>query len=338
MNKDFTEIDGSFGEGGGQILRTALSLSCITGKPIKIFNIRKNRKKPGLMAQHLTSVKVMKTLFNADTEGDSLGSEELTFKPKEFVERDFYFDIGTAGSTSLVFQTILPVLVYFNSKIKVTLKGGTHVPMSPIFDYLKEVFSPHLEKIGIFVEFEIESYGFYPKGGGVVSMILKRVKKNKRDFDSTKRGKLMGISGKSCVANLPLTIAIRQKEALIKSLGNINCPIEMEILNVPSIGKGTYIFAKAMYENTVAGFSSLGEIGKKAELVGQEAGKALLDYHSSDGFFDEHISDQILIYLALFTRSSKIGLSKITKHFETNWWVIEKFLVPSDIIVYKDNS
>lgn len=331
MNANFIEIDGSYGEGGGQILRTALSLSCITRTPVKITNIRKNRKKPGLMPQHLTCVKIMKMLFDGETKGDELYSENLYFKPNEFNERDFFYDIGTAGSTSLVLQTILPCLVYYKSFIKITLKGGTHVPMSPTFEFLNEVFKWHLEKIGIFVDFNINHYGFYPKGGGEVSMKIRKIEKDGKKYKFTDRGKLLEISGKSCVSNLPLTIAGRQRASLLKTIGNIDCPIEIELMEIPSIGKGTFIFTKSVYENTVAGFSSLGAIGKPAEVVGEEAGKDFLAYENKSGFYDKHLADQILIYHALFTKNVQITISERTEHFNTNLWVIKKFVDISHI-------
>lgn len=333
MNKSFLEIDGSYGEGGGQILRTALSLSCITGIPVNIINIRKNRKKPGLMPQHLTCVKIMKMLFNAETKGDELNSQSLYFKPNEFMEKDFFYDIGTAGSTSLVLQTILPCLVYYKSNINVTLKGGTHVPMSPIFDYLNEVFKWHLEKLGIFVDFLILDYGFYPKGGGEVRMQIKRIVEGDSTYQFTDRGKLLKISSRSCVSNLPLTIAERQKDSFLRTIGDYKGLTKIELSKVTSIGKGTYIFAKAVYENSLSGFSSLGAIGKPAEVVGEEAGRAFLEYEKQKGFYDEYMADQILIYLALFTKGSKITIPKETEHFKTNLWVIKKFIDVSQLKV-----
>jgi RNA 3'-terminal phosphate cyclase (ATP) len=182
------EIDGSYREGGGQILRTSLSLSCLFRKPFRICNIRKGRKKPGLMPQHLTAVRAAQLISNADVIGDVTGSTELSFSPSEVKNGDFSFDIGTAGSTSLVLQTLIPPVVFSNishdpflstllkrgkvglpkEKITFTLKGGTHVPFSPSFHYLDGVFAPFLTMIGIRIELSIESHGFYPKGGGKV--------------------------------------------------------------------------------------------------------------------------------------------------------------------------
>lgn len=140
------EIDGSFGEGGGQILRTALSLSCLFNMPFRIFNIRKGRKNPGLMPQHLTCVRVSQLLSDAKVIGDFKGSTELIFSPKGVRGGDFFFDIGTAGSTLLVLQTIIPTMIFLKRKTTVTLKGGTHIPFSPCYHYISEVFAPMLKK------------------------------------------------------------------------------------------------------------------------------------------------------------------------------------------------
>src|SRR4030066_1037453 len=162
------EIDGSFGEGGGQVLRTSLSLSCLLNKPFRIFNIRKKRKKPGLMPQHLMGIRSLKLISNARVTGDSQGSIELLFEPGEVKAGDYFFDIGTAGSTSLLLQAIILPLIFANNTSSLTLKGGTHVPFSPPFHYISGVFIPILNKLGIEVGAKIESYGFYPKGGGKV--------------------------------------------------------------------------------------------------------------------------------------------------------------------------
>src|SRR4030066_2302581 len=162
------EIDGSFGEGGGQILRTSLSLSCLLKRHLRIFNIRRRRKKPGLMPQHLMGIRSLKLISNARVSGDSQGSIELLFEPGEVKAGDYFFDIGTAGSTSLLLQAILPPLIFAEHKSSLTLKGGTHVPFSPPFHYISKVFIPIMNKLGIKVKAAIESYGFYPKGGGKV--------------------------------------------------------------------------------------------------------------------------------------------------------------------------
>jgi len=322
------EIDGSYGEGGGQILRTALSLSCLFNRPFRIFNIRKGRKKPGLMPQHLTAVRAAQLLSGAEVTGDNTGSTELIFSPKQIKGGDFFFDIGTAGSTSLVLQTLIPSLIFLKEKTTLTLKGGTHVPFSPSFDYLERVFVTFLKKIGINVTLSIDSYGFYPKGGGKVKAEVLPSEEIK-SADILTRGNLLRLEGKSGVGNLPISIAERQKrgmlEAITKELKDIKCPIEIELLEVLTAGQGTFIFLSSESENIIAGFTSIGERGKRAEIVGEEAAKEFIGYYSTDAALDPHLADQIVLYLSLTQNSSVFTTSRITSHLLTNLWVIGLF-------------
>ncbi len=339
------EIDGSYGEGGGQILRTALSLSCLFKKPFRIFNIRKGRKNPGLMPQHLTAVRAAQLLSNAEVKGDYKGSTELIFLPNEVKAGEFFFDIGTAGSTSLVLQTLIPSLAFsinalfsrssqreyreFESpKSTITLKGGTHVPFSPPFDYLQEIFSFFLEKIGIKLRLHIESYGFYPKGGGKIKAEIYPAKEI-RPLKVISRGELIKMEGYSVVGNLPISIAERQKNAFLeflnKEIKQFKIPVDIKLLSVNTQGQGTYIFIKAESENTRAGFTALGEKGKKAETVGEEIAKELHKYYITDAALDPYITDQIILYLSLSQQESTFTTSCITQHLITNLWTIKLF-------------
>jgi len=317
------EIDGSFGEGGGQILRTALSLSCITGFSLKLFGIRKGRKKPGLMPQHQTCVNAVSEICNAEVFGNEIGSTELTFVPQKIKSGNYFFDIKTAGSSSLVIQTLLPALIFTDGISRVTIKGGTHVPFSPSYNYISEVFIPLLNKIGIKIETSINKYGFYPKGGGEVIFKIFPCEKIKR-LNVVKRGELLSITGCSAVSNLPLHIAERQKNSVMQNLYPLSANID--ILEVTSLGQGTFVFLKSEYENTLAGFSSLGRRGKRAEDVGQEAASFFKDFHKTSACLDPHLADQIVIYLSLAQKDSTFTTSRITQHLLTNLWVIEKFL------------
>lgn len=319
------EIDGSFGEGGGQILRTALSLSCLFNKPFRILNIRKGRKNPGLMPQHLTCVKAAQLLSDAHVEGDYIGSTDLVFCPSKIRGGDFFFDIGTAGSTSLVLQTLIPSLIFLNDKSRLTLKGGTHVPFSPCFHYISEVFGPTLEKIGIKINLFIESYGFYPKGGGKVLVEVLPVDKIGPLYIDY-RGKILRLKGYSGTANLPLSIAERQIKGALERLSSINgLDIQIKIMDVKSIGEGTFLFIKSESENSIAGFTSLGQKGKKAEDVGYEAAKGFIDYFFSGAALDNHLPDQIVLYLALSSGESFFSTSCITNHLITNLFTIRLF-------------
>jgi len=319
------EIDGSFGEGGGQILRTSLSLSCLLNKPFHLFNIRKGRKKPGLMPQHLMGIRSMKLISNAKVEGDYKGSTELLFEPSEAKAGDYLFDIGTAGSTSLLFQAILPALIFLKNRSSLSLKGGTHVPFSPPFHYITKVFIPVLNKLGVGARATIESYGFYPKGGGKVNVEI-TPSEGIRGMNFLERGEIKKVTGISGVGNLPISIAERQRDAALKVLASQGLDAKIETLSVPTPGQGTFIFLEVLTDNCIAGFSSLGERGKKAELVGEEAAKNLLDYYSTSACLDHHLSDQIVLYLAIAQGESLLTTSEISNHLLTNLWAIDKFL------------
>ncbi|MEO0115956.1 MAG: RNA 3'-terminal phosphate cyclase [candidate division WOR-3 bacterium] len=224
------KIDGSFGEGGGQILRTALALSSVLAKPFLIFNIRKGRKKPGLLAQHLTGVRAVAKITEAEKEGDEFGSEKLLFHPKKILPGKYEFDVaeerGSAGSVTLVAQSVLPILFFAERESEVSLKGGTHVPFSPIFDYLKEILLPTIKRLGYEAEGEIKKYGFYPVGGGEITLKIRPLSFSSfANISNSKRGDLSFLKVISRVANLPLTIAERQAKRVKEKLGgnfNIN--------------------------------------------------------------------------------------------------------------------
>jgi RNA 3'-terminal phosphate cyclase (ATP) len=317
------EIDGSRGEGGGQVLRTALSLGCLLKKPFRIYNIRRGRPKPGLMPQHITSVRAAASISGASVSGDVRGSSDLVFEPRDVRPGDYFFDIGTAGSTSLVAQTLLLPLLFCDGPSSLTVKGGTHVPFSPTFHYLSEVFLPILRRLGIEVSSSINSYGFYPKGGGEVSFRIRPCRRlNGCEF--TERGDLVGIRGLSAVANLPLSIAQRQRDASLKGLEGVEADIRTE--DVESIGPGTFVFLRADYGGAICGFSSLGARGKRAEAVGAEAAGEFMEHDRSGACLDAHMADQIAPYLALAEGVSSFTTPRITPHLMTNLHVIENFI------------
>jgi RNA 3'-terminal phosphate cyclase (ATP) len=328
-NKNTLEIDGSYGEGGGQILRTALALSCVFGRPVEIINIRRARKKPGLQPQHLTAVKAAATISRAHVQGAELSSTVLRFAPGAIAGGDFLFDVsekkGSAGSTSLVLQTALLPLCFAEHPSTVTVIGGTHVPWSPSFHYLQEVFLPMLSRIGVSADLGIEQWGWYPIGGGKVNARISA----KTDFKPvaiSDRGKLVRVTGISAISNLSRDIGVRQRDRAIKALSQHNIGADMEIIIAPSPGKGTFVFILAEFENITAGFDALGAIGKRAEEVADEACRALFEYMDTNGALDPHLTDQIIPYAALGVGPSEFTTSCITKHLLTNIWVVKQFM------------
>ena len=338
------EIDGSFGEGGGQILRTALAMSYRLKKPFRIFNIRASRKKPGLMHQHTTCVTAAQLISDAEVKGNFIGSSELVFIPGKVKGCHVTFDIGTAGSTSLVLQTIILPLCFADSESDITVRGGTHVPWSPPFHYLKDVFLPLLKISGITVSIDIERWGFYPKGGGIIKALVKPIK-SMSALRLEKRGGIKSLKGLSAVGNLPLSIAERQKTSAREFLKSHNIKADIEVLSIPSIGQGTFFFLLAEFgkpsaavEASRAGFSSLGQRGKRAEDVGKEASVEFVRFLQSNAPVEKRLADQIVLYLALAHEKSSFATDEITKHLLTNMWVIKKFLPVQTAISGKEGE
>lgn len=336
----YLQIDGNYGEGGGQILRTTLSLSSLLGKPVEIINIRKGRKIPGLQPQHLTSVNACKNISEAEVEGNKLQSLTLKFSPNKIKGGDFTFNVAeekrSAGSTSLVLQALFLPLSLADQSSHIALLGGTHVPWSPPFDYLKEIFLPMVRKIGCQMELEITKWGWYPKGGGEIHCMIHPAKKL-TSLNLTERGKFLNLIGISAVSNLPISIAERQKTQALKILKGKNFSPEIKIVEAPSIGQGTFFFLMAEFENSKAGFGALGEIGKRAEKVAEEACQEFFQFMETNAAIDPHLSDQLIPYLALADGQSSFTVSRISKHLLTNIWVVKQFL-PTKIMVEGDEG
>ncbi|MFQ5964792.1 MAG: RNA 3'-terminal phosphate cyclase [Candidatus Scalinduaceae bacterium] len=317
-------IDGSFGEGGGQILRTALTLSAIEKKPFEMFNIRVGRKKPGLGYQHLQCVQAMSQICDAEISGDRVGSLSLKFYPGEIMSGDYCIEIGTAGSVALVLQTIFLPLSLAKGTSSVTIRGGTHVPFSPCYHYLKEQWLFYLKKIGFDSRLEMVRAGFYPKGGGEIKISIKHVKEV-YPLVLMERGRLLRARGISAVGNLDLDIAERQKEQAMKRMSEANISPEIKVITMPAFAKGTMLLLMCEYEKTQCCYFSLGAIGKRAEKVADEACEGLEYFLETKGTIDEHLADQIILPLSLTTDTSRFTTPKITQHLLTNAEVISLF-------------
>ncbi|ABU81714.1 RNA 3'-terminal phosphate cyclase [Ignicoccus hospitalis] len=325
------EIDGSFGEGGGQILRTSVALSAVTLKPVRIFNIRAKRKNPGLRRQHMVAVKALAEMTDAEVRGLELGSTEIVFIPKTLKAGTFRFDIGTAGSVSLVLQAVTPAALFAPGEVRVQLRGGTDVPMSPPVDYLRFVFYPLLERFGAKTELVLKRRGHYPKGGGEVEFASRPVD-SLTQWGEVERGEVLKVRGLSHCVKLPKHVAERQAKAaeeVLKKSGLKNVDIDLEWYppeRDPHLGPGSGIVLWAITERSLLGADSLGARGKRAERVGEEAARKLLEDLSTGKALDRHMSDMIVPYVSLACGRTEVGGAALTMHAWTHVHVVKKFL------------
>jgi len=319
------EIDGSIGY--GQVVRTAVALSALTLKPIRIFNIRKGRPKPGLAAQHLMGVKVAAEFCDADVSGLSIGSTEIEFAPKKNnVPLNKKIDIGTAGSIGLLLQTLAPICIFAGKDVTLDITGGTSGLGSPNVEFLQHVTFPVLSKLDVpLPEIEIIKQGFYPRGGGRVKITFHPTKKLKA-VELVKRGDVKSIRGISIAGSLPPHVSERQAKAAEEYLRQKGFDANVERQTVQTFSSGTSITLWAECKNSILGTDALGERGKPAERVGEEAAKGLVASIESNAALDKYMADQILSFIALAEGTSKITVEKITEHCRTNMRVIEKLL------------
>lgn len=324
------KLDGSIGEGGGQILRTALTLSTLTSQPFEMDNIRSGRSKPGLRAQHLKCVDAAAAISKADVTGASLGSMSLSFSPREIRTGRYKFDIGTAGSTSLVLQTIFLPLSTATSASTVIISGGTHAPWAPCTHFLQLQWLRHLQKAGFDANISLDLAGFYPQGGGRITSTIRPMKQIK-PLILNQRGELRSIHGISAISNLDIRIADRQKRQALRRLQSHCSDIRIRTEQLPSKYKGTLIILCAEFEPDPPGeryhcsYYGLGKLGKPAEMVADDAIDAILKFIETNATVDQFLADQLLLPLSLASGPSEFITPEVTGHLLTNAEIIRTF-------------
>jgi RNA 3'-terminal phosphate cyclase (ATP) len=344
---DFIEIDGSQGEGGGQILRTSLTLGAITGQPVRIEKIRAGREKPGLKRQHLTCVKAVAEICGANVSAVEVGSGELEFVPGAIKGGDYRFDVGTAGSVTLVAQTVIPVLLKADVPSTVTITGGTHVPFAPIWEFFVETYLPELRRMGARIEAELETCGFYPAAGGVVKLKVWPLAEDSApdvyeltDLGAYRGGKVVGVVS-------AISDSIAEAEVGIVGAQLRTLSLVPETRNVESFGPGNYCYVQLNYECGSVVFSSVGSYAKSRKAVAHEVITAVREFVKSGKACEEHLADQLLVPLEMIVGGEYVhvgtglcgilyggeawspnwtlDVQKETKHYMTNRDVIEKF-------------
>jgi RNA 3'-terminal phosphate cyclase (ATP) len=332
-------IDGTHGEGGGQILRTALALSAITSRTLHIVNVRAKRPKPGLLPQHLSAARAAASITGAMLQGDQLGSGELVFAPRHPAKPGYYlFDVaeiagrGSAGSSILILQTILLPLALVQGRSELVVRGGTHLEWAPAYDDFANVYLRALRLMGLEAEAELASWGWYPAGGGEVRCLVPGAPVPApirqgwpRPINLLDRGSLRRISGRAVAANLHINIAERMGNRARGALGDLAVPIEIEALTIRAACPGAGIFLLAEYEGMAASFSAYGRRGKPSEAVADEAIASLREHHASGASFELHLADQMLVPFAIAAGPSHFTTARPTAHLTTNAWTIEQF-------------
>lgn len=324
------EIPGDYGEGGGQIIRTAVALSAVTGKPCRIENIRAKRAKPGLQTQHLEAVKALAKLCGADIKGVHLGSTKLEFHPGKIKAGNISISIPTAGSIGMVLQGLMVAAIHAEKAVDISISGGaTNGKWAMPLNYAKHVLLPLLAKMGYRAEIEIERYGYYPIGGSKVSVVIYPCEL--LPINLLERGEIVSVNGISHAAAelTKANVTERQqktaRDILFKEL-KITADVNAQYNDTACLGSAVELWA--VCENTILGSDGLGERGKRAEDVGKEAAEKLVQQLRSNVAVDEYAEDQLVPYMALAAEKgeSAIRVPKLTQHTQTNIWVVKQFL------------
>jgi RNA 3'-terminal phosphate cyclase (ATP) len=315
-------VDGSRGEGGGQILRTSLALSLITGQPFRMENIRAGRSRPGLLRQHLTGVKAAAEIGGAAIEGAELGSKALTFRPTTIRGGDYHFAIGSAGSATLVLQTVLPALLRADGPSTLKLEGGTHNPSSPPFDFLERTFLPVLRRMGAQVTVKLDRPGFYPAGGGVFSVAV--TPSTLAPIELMARGHLERVHVEARVAGIPRHVATRQVEVLAALLDlSADCSTITELPR--HVGPGNVVLATLQSEHLTEVVTGFGEKGVPAEDIARGVAEEALSYRNSGAPVGSHLADQLLLPMVL-SGGGRFRTVAPTEHTRTQVETIRLFM------------
>jgi len=322
MNR-MIQIDGSQGEGGGQILRSSLALSAATGQPFRVTAIRAGRAKPGLMRQHLTSIAAVQALCSAEVVGAHAGSQELEFRPGPVRGGEFTFSIGTAGATGLVLQAILPPLLTAPEPSRITIGGGTHAKGAPPFDFVEKSLLPLLNRMGPTITARLETHGFYPAGGGRIVVDVSPVAKL-APLEIHERGESLSRRATILHSQLGFGIADRELAILRAKLGWEVGPQDVRQPR-PSFGPGNAIVLEAAFAGITEVFSSFGEMGRSAEAVAEEAAGQVHAYLSSRAPVGPYLADQLMVPMALAGGGS-FTATGLTPHAMTNTEIIRAFL------------
>lgn len=316
-------VDGSQGEGGGQVLRSSLALSLVTGLPFRIEKIRAGRPKPGLMRQHLTAVNAAVEIGRAQVEGAHIGSQALVFAPRSVKAGSYHFAVGTAGSCTLVLQSVLPALLTADSPSELLLEGGTHNPHAPPFDFLELAFLPLIRKMGPNVSATLQRPGFFPAGGGKITVSVEPVARLQR-LDLPERGTILDRSARAVVARLPRSIAERELKVVRDRLNWEERSFSVEEA-VSSMGPGNVLCLEIVSEHITEVFTGFGELGVSAEKVAGDTVKAVEEYLAANVPVGRYLADQLLLPMALAGGGSFRTLTP-TRHMSTNADVIRQFL------------
>jgi RNA 3'-phosphate cyclase len=317
------DIDGSEGEGGGQILRTATALSVLTGKAVHVHDIRANRPKPGLAAQHLCAVRGVAMLCEAQVEGLEVGSTQITFAPGKVRPGKYQLDVGTAGSVTLVLQACMLASARCHEEMRLEIVGGTNVRWSPPIDFYQRLFFPKLASLGFQAQIVEMRRGFYPEGGGMAEVRF-QAPRDVAPMPLNERGKFLSVEGVCFSQNLPEHVCQRIIHAVRKEMLGIGIALTPASTSGVSTGAGVFLIAR--YDNAVLGADSLGERGVPAEQVGSLAAKALRQEMDGLGTLDVHAADQLLPYLALAAGPSSFRVREMTGHLQTQMDLVRRFL------------